>query len=127
MAMLQYINQTAAGINVYDQWNGMPLHYCPIFLKVTVMFLMMGINSMLSNNRKIVILFTILLLNIISINCYAQSPVVSCPATFSDKHAVYRLFNAKLFNGPLSERVSLVTEFKNKKLYGILTREWTLI
>ncbi|PIT60173.1 hypothetical protein BHC57_06670 [Snodgrassella alvi] len=28
-----YINQTAAGINVYDQWNGMPLHYRPIFFK----------------------------------------------------------------------------------------------
>ncbi|WP_143557527.1 STY0301 family protein [Snodgrassella alvi] len=70
---------------------------------------------MLSNNKKIATLFTSLLFSLLSINCHAQTPVVSCPATFTDKHAVYRLFNAKLFNGPLSERMNLVPEIKKEK------------
>jgi hypothetical protein len=56
------------------------------------MFLMLEINFMLSNNKKIATLFTSLLFSLLSINCHAQTPVVSCPATFTDKHAVYRLF-----------------------------------
>ncbi|PIT28347.1 hypothetical protein BGI37_01885 [Snodgrassella alvi] len=80
-----------------------------------VMFLMLEINFMLSNNKKIATLFTSLLFSLLSINCHAQTPVVSCPATFTDKHAVYRLFNAKLFNGPLSERMNLVPEIKKEK------------
>jgi hypothetical protein len=79
------------------------------------MFLMLEINFMLSNNKKIATLFTSLLFSLLSINCHAQTPVVSCPATFTDKHAVYRLFNAKLFNGPLSERMNLVPEIKKEK------------
>ncbi|WP_239364170.1 STY0301 family protein [Snodgrassella communis] len=70
---------------------------------------------MLSNNRKIAILFTSLLLNIISMNCYAQTSVVSCPSTFSDKHAVYRLYNASLFDGPITDNAELVPEFKKEK------------
>ncbi|PIT16587.1 hypothetical protein BGI32_03985 [Snodgrassella alvi] len=70
---------------------------------------------MLLNNRKIAILFTSLLLSIVSINCHAQTPVVSCPATFSDKHAVYRLFNASLYDGPITDNAELVPEFKKEK------------
>jgi hypothetical protein len=84
------------------------------------MFLMMGINSMLSNNRKIVILFTSLLLNIISINCYAQTLVVSCPATFSDEHGTYRLINVSLYDGPVCMKATLVPEFKKDKQLWVL-------
>jgi hypothetical protein len=84
------------------------------------MFLMMGINSMLSNNRKIAILFTSLLLNIISINCYAQTPVVSCPATFSDEHGTYPLINVSLYDGPVCMKAALVPEFKKDKQLWVL-------
>jgi hypothetical protein len=84
------------------------------------MFLMMGINSMLSNNRKMAILFTSLLLNIISINCYAQTPVVSCPATFSDEHGTYPLINVSLYDGPVCMKAALVPEFKKDKQIWVL-------
>jgi hypothetical protein len=86
------------------------------------MFLMMEINFMLSNNRKIAILFTSLLLSIVSINSYAQTPVVSCPATFSDEHGTYRLINVRLFDGPICKKVELVPEFKKEKVIWILDK-----
>ncbi|MWP61887.1 STY0301 family protein [Gilliamella sp. Pas-s25] len=67
------------------------------------------------------ILLTSLLLSIVSINCHAQSPVVSCPATFSDGHHVYQLDNAKLFDGPICNKVDLVPEFKKEKVIWELT------
>jgi hypothetical protein len=79
------------------------------------MFQMIGLNFMLLNNKKITILFTSLLLSLLSINCLAQTPVVSCPATFSDKHTVYRLFNASLYDGPITNNAELVPEFKKEK------------
>jgi hypothetical protein len=85
-----------------------------------VMSQMMEINIMLLNNRKIAILFTSLLLSIVSINCYAQTPVVSCPATFSDGHTIYHLYHAKLFDGPVCKKVQLKPEFKNDKDIWVL-------
>ncbi|MCO6504202.1 MAG: hypothetical protein J6568_02125 [Snodgrassella sp.] len=113
--MMKYINQTARSINVYDQWSDKLLKGCEIEFRGWVMFLMMEITFMLSNNKKIAALFTSLLLSLLSINCHAQTPVVSCPATFSDKHAVYRLFNASLYDGPITDNVELVPEFKKEK------------
>ncbi|PIT16585.1 hypothetical protein BGI33_02825 [Snodgrassella alvi] len=85
-----------------------------------VMFLMLEINFMLSNNKKIATLFTSLLLSLLSINCHAQTPVVSCPATFSDRHTIYHLYHAKLFDGPVCKKVQLKPEFKNDKEIWVL-------
>ncbi|PIT52716.1 hypothetical protein BHC44_07185 [Snodgrassella alvi] len=85
-----------------------------------VMFLMLGINFMLSNNRKIAILFTSLLLSIVSINSYAQTPVVSCPATFSDGNSIFRLINVSLYDGPVCMKATLVPEFKKDKQLWVL-------
>ncbi|PIT17497.1 STY0301 family protein [Snodgrassella alvi] len=70
---------------------------------------------MLSNNKKIAILLTGLLLSIVSINCQAQTPVVSCPSTFPNTHTVYHLYNASLFDGPITDNAELVPEFKKEK------------
>ncbi|PIT50731.1 STY0301 family protein [Snodgrassella communis] len=113
--MMKYINQTARSINVYDQWSDKLLKGCEIEFRGWVMFQMMGLNFMSLKNRKIAIIFTSLLLSIVSINCHAQTSVVSCPSTFSDRHTVYRLYNAKLFDGSISKRVNLVPEFKKEK------------
>lgn len=78
------------------------------------MSLMMEINLMLLNNN-IAKLSTALLLSIITINCFAQTPVVDCPTTFFDNHHVYHFFNASLFDGQLTENVELVPEFKKEK------------
>ncbi|PIT49259.1 hypothetical protein BHC51_04045 [Snodgrassella alvi] len=88
--------------------------------EVMVKLLMTENNIMLSNNRKIAILFTSLLLNIISINCYAQSPVVSCPATFSDGNSIFRLINVSLYDGPVCMKATLVPEFKKDKQLWVL-------
>jgi hypothetical protein len=88
--------------------------------EVMVKLLMTENNIMLLNNRKIAILFTSLLLSIVSINCYAQTPVVSCPATFSDGHTIYHLYHAKLFDGPVCKKVQLKPEFKNDKDIWVL-------
>ncbi|WP_239427690.1 STY0301 family protein [Snodgrassella communis] len=84
------------------------------------MLQMMEINIMLLNNRKMVILFTSLLLSLLSINCLAQTSVVSCPATFSDRHTIYHLYHAKLFDGPVCKKVQLQPEFKNDKEIWVL-------
>jgi hypothetical protein len=84
------------------------------------MFLMMEINFMLSNNKKIATLFTSLLLSLLSMNSHAQTPVVSCPATFSDEHGTYRLINVRLFDGSICKKVELVPEFKKEKVIWIL-------
>ncbi|PIT07279.1 hypothetical protein BGI30_10680 [Snodgrassella alvi] len=85
-----------------------------------VMFLMMEVTFMLSNNKKIATLFTSLLLSLLSINSHAQTTVVSCPVTFSDEHGTYRLINVRLFDGPICKKVELVPEFKKEKLIWIL-------
>ncbi|PIT16586.1 hypothetical protein BGI32_03980 [Snodgrassella alvi] len=88
--------------------------------EVMVKLLMTENNIMLLNNRKIAILFTSLLLSIVSINSYGQTPVVSCPATFSDEHGTYRLINVRLFDGPICMKVTLVPEFKKDKQLWVL-------
>ncbi|PIT58408.1 hypothetical protein BHC49_01060 [Snodgrassella alvi] len=90
--------------------------------EVMVKLLMTENNIMLLNNRKIAILFTSLLLSIVSINSYGQTPVVSCPATFSDEHGTYRLINVRLFDGPICKKVELVPEFKKEKVIWILDK-----
>jgi hypothetical protein len=84
------------------------------------MFLMLEINFMLSNNKKIATLFTSLLLSLLSINCHAQTPVVSCPVTFSDEHGTYRLINVSLYDGPVCMKATLVPEFKKDKQLWVL-------
>ena len=70
---------------------------------------------MLSNNKTLVTLFITLLLSIVSTNCYAQTPVVSCPLTFSDGHGVHKLIDVYAYDGPVCMKVSLVPEYKKNK------------
>ena len=72
---------------------------------------------MLLNKQKNAILFSIYFLGLISFNCYAQTPVVSCPSTFSDGHNVYRFKNARVFDGPVELNAELKPEFKKDKQY----------
>ena len=74
---------------------------------------------MLSNNKTLVTLFITLLLSIVSTNCYAQTPVVSCPLTFSDGHGVHKLIDVYAYDGPVCMKVSLVPEYKKINKYGI--------
>ncbi|WP_370521139.1 STY0301 family protein [Snodgrassella sp. ESL0324] len=70
---------------------------------------------MLSNSTEIVALFISLLLGVVSINCYAQTPVVSCPSSFSDAHGVHKLDDVYAYDGPVCMKVSLVPEYKKNK------------
>ena len=70
---------------------------------------------MLSNNKTLVTLFITLLLSILSINCYAQTPVVSCPSSFSDAYGVHKLDDVYAYDGPVCMKVSLVPEYKKNK------------
>lgn len=70
---------------------------------------------MLSNSKKIVALFISLLHGVVSINCYAQTPVVSCPPTFSDGHSIHKLTEVMVYDGPVCMKASLVPEYKKNK------------
>ena len=75
---------------------------------------------MLSNNKTLVTLFITLLLSILSINYYAQTPVVSCPSSFSDAHGVHKLDDVYAYDGPVCMKVSLVPEYKkNKQVWNL--------
>ena len=70
---------------------------------------------MLLNNQKNAILFSVYFLGLISFNCYAQTPVVSCPPTFSDGHGIHKLTEVMVYDGM---KASLVHEYKKTKKYG---------
>ena len=74
---------------------------------------------MLLNKQKKEILFSIYFFGLISFNCYAQTPVVSCPSTFSDGHGVHKLDDVYAYDGPVCMDLSLVPESKKIKKYGI--------
>ena len=78
---------------------------------------MISMNFILLNNRKLPPYLLALFFNIVSINCLAQTPVVSCPSTFSDGHNVYRFKNARVFDGPVELNAELKPEFKKDKQY----------
>ena len=84
---------------------------------------------MLSNSKEILALFISLLLGVVSINCYAQTPVVSCPSSFSDAHGVHKLDDVYAYDGPVCMDVSLVPEYKkNKEVWDLDTlREPSLV
>lgn len=73
---------------------------------------------MLSNNKEILALFISTLLGVVSINCYAQTPVVSCPPTFSDGHGIHKLTEVMVYDDPVCMKASLVPEYKKTKKYG---------
>ncbi|UOO98561.1 STY0301 family protein [Snodgrassella alvi] len=68
-------------------------------------------------NNKIATLLSSALTVMISINCQAKTPIVSCPATFSDGHNVYQFKNASVFDGPIELNAELKPEFKKDKQY----------
>ena len=70
---------------------------------------------MLSNSKEILALFISLLLGLVSINCYAQTPIVSCPLTFSDGHGIHKLTEVMVYDGPVCMKASLVPEYKKKQ------------
>ena len=74
---------------------------------------------MLLNKQKNAILFSIYFLGLISFNCYAQTPVVSCPSTFSDGHGIHKLIDVYAYDGPVCMKASLVPEYKKTNKYGI--------
>jgi len=78
---------------------------------------MISMNFIELNNRKLPQYLLALFLNIVSIYCLGQNPVVSCPATFSDGHIVYRFKNARVFDGPVELNAELKPEFKKDKQY----------
>ena len=73
---------------------------------------------MLSNSKEILALFISLLLGVVSINCYAQTPIVSCPPTFSDGHGIHKLTEVMVYDGPVCMDVSLVPEYKKQRSMG---------
>ncbi|PIT38538.1 STY0301 family protein [Snodgrassella alvi] len=77
---------------------------------------------MLLNKKKRAIVFTNLLLSLISICCHAQTPFISCPSTFSDGRKVYKLYNVNLYDGPICKKASLVPEIKNNKQIWIFDK-----
>ena len=72
-------------------------------------------NFILLKNRKLPLYLLALFFNIVSIYCLAQTPVVSCPSTFSDGHGVHKLDDVYAYDGPVSMDVSLVPEYKKDK------------
>ena len=72
-------------------------------------------NFILLNNRKLPQYLLALFFNIVSINCLAQTPVVSCPSSFSDAHGVHKLINVYAYDGPVCMKVSLVPEYKKNE------------
>ena len=75
---------------------------------------------MLSNNKEILALFISTLLGVVSINCYAQTPVVSCSPTFSDGHGIHKLTEVMVYDGPVCMKASLVPEYKKNKEVWVL-------
>ena len=67
------------------------------------------------NTRKLPQYLLTLFFNIVSINCLAQTPVVSCPSSFSDAHGVHKLDEIYAYDGPVCMKVSLVPEYKKNK------------
>ena len=86
-------------------------------------------NFILLNNRKLPQYLLALFFNIVSIYCLAQTPVVSCPSTFSDGHGVHKLDDVYAYDGPVCMDVSLVPESKkNKEIWDLDTlREPSLV
>ena len=80
---------------------------------------MISMNFILLNNRKLPQYLLALFFNIVSINCLAQTSVVSCPSSFSDAHGVHKLINVYAYDGPVCMKVSLVPEYKKTNKYGI--------
>ena len=72
-------------------------------------------NFILLNNRKLPQYFLALFFNIVSIYCLAQTPVVSCPSSFSDAHGVHKLTEVMVYDGPVCMKVSLLPEYKKNK------------
>ena len=67
------------------------------------------------NTRKLLQYLLALFFNIVSINCLAQTPVVSCPSTFSEGHVIHKLDDVYAYDGPVCMKVSLVPEYKKNK------------
>ena len=86
-------------------------------------------NFILLNNRKLPQYLLALFFNIVSINCLAQTPVVSCPSTFSEGHVIHKLDDVYVYDGPVCMDVSLVPEYKkNKEVWDLDTlREPSLV
>ena len=61
-----------------------------------------------------------LFFNIVSIYCLAQTPVVSCPSTFSDGHGIHKLTEVMVYDGPVCMKASLVPEYKKNKEVWVL-------
>ena len=80
---------------------------------------MISMNFILLNNRKLPQYLLALFFNIVSINCMAQIPVVSCLSSFSDAHGVHKLINVYAYDGPVCMKVLLVPEYKKTNKYGI--------
>ena len=76
---------------------------------------MISMNFILLNNRKLPQYLLALFFNIVSIYCLAQTPVVSCPSSFSDAHGVHKLINVYAYDGPVCMKVSLVPEYKKNE------------
>ncbi len=79
---------------------------------------MISMNFILLNNRKLPQYLLALFFNIVSINCLAQTPVVSCPSSFSDGHGIHKLTEVMVYDGPVCMKASLVHEYKKTKKYG---------
>ncbi|MGE9656938.1 STY0301 family protein [Snodgrassella alvi] len=76
---------------------------------------MISMNFIRFNTRKLPQYLLALFFNIVSINCLAQTPVVSCPSSFSDAHGVHKLDEVYAYDGPVCMKVSLVPEYKKNK------------
>ena len=81
---------------------------------------MISMNFILLNTRKLPQYFLALFFNTVSIYCLAQTPVVSCPSTFSDGHGVHKLDDVYAYDGPVCMKVSLVPEYKKNKEVWVL-------
>ena len=81
---------------------------------------MISMNFILLNNRKLPQYLLALFFNIVSIYCLAQTPVVSCPSTFSDGHGIHKLTEVMVYDGPVCMKASLVPEYKKNKEVWVL-------
>ena len=81
---------------------------------------MISMNFILLNNRKLPQYLLALFFNIVSIYCLAQTPVVSCPSTFSDGHGIHKLTEVMVYDGPVCMKASLVPEYKINKEVWVL-------
>ena len=81
---------------------------------------MISMNFILLNNQKLPQYLLALFFNIVSINCLAQTSVVSCPSTFSDGHGIHKLTEVMVYDGPVCMKASLVPEYKKNKEVWVL-------